>query len=313
LAQPAEAQQPAEWLAREFWIMGTSLTVRLSGHRAEAATEDAFEAVSGVGLLLDTWSGESELVRLNRGPVGSPCRLSPALDSLLAQVFVLADSTHRAYDPTVGALDDAWDLRGAGRIPDSASLQDALAATGSRALIYAAGTMTRHHPAAWLDPDGFGKGAALRAAAARLTRHGVDHALLSFGGQVLAVGTWEVPVADPRNRARPAATLRINNASAATSAQSERGIEVAGRWYGHVLDPRSGRPVTPWGSVTVVHDDPLFADVLSTALFVMGPRQGLQWAEDHGVAALFLMDTAAGLVIRISTHLDRMGGVITGD
>jgi thiamine biosynthesis lipoprotein len=177
---------------------------------------------------------------------------------------------------------------------------------------YGGGAITRRVPAAWIDPDGFGKGAALRAAAARLARHGVDHALLSFGGQVLAVGAWDIPVADPRHRARPAATIRIHDASAATSAQSERGIEVEGRWFGHVLDPRSGRPVPPWGSVTVVHSDPLTADVLSTALFVMGPDSGLQWAEIHGVAALFLIDTPARLVVRTSTHLDRLTGVAIG-
>jgi thiamine biosynthesis lipoprotein len=62
----------------------------------------------------------------------------------------------------------------------------------------------------------------------------------------------------------------------------------------------------------VVHDDPLAADVLSTALFVMGPDLGRQWAEAHGVAALFLIQTPAGLVVRTSTGLDRTAGVVIG-
>jgi thiamine biosynthesis lipoprotein len=141
----------------------------------------------------------------------------------------------------------------------------------------------------------------------------VEQALLDFGGQVLAIGDWAIPVADPRDRGRPAVTLQLRDASASTSAQSERGIEVDGQWFGHVLDPRSGRPVPPWGSVTVVHDDPLTADVLSTALFVMGPDDGLHWAETHGVAALFLIHTPAGLVVRATTGLaDRVAGAAIG-
>jgi thiamine biosynthesis lipoprotein len=75
----------------------------------------------------------------------------------------------------------------------------------------------------------------------------------------------------------------------ATSGTSERWAQVDGRRLGHILDPRTGRPAPAWGSVTVVHPDPLVADILSTALYVMGPDEGLRWLDDHpGIAALFL-------------------------
>ena len=68
-----------------------------------------------------------------------------------------------------------------------------------------------------------------------------------------------------------------------------RQIEFDGRRFGHVIDPRTGIPAPAWGSVTVVHPDPMVADILSTALFVMGPREGAHWADEHGFAALFLI------------------------
>jgi thiamine biosynthesis lipoprotein len=64
---------------------------------------------------------------------------------------------------------------------------------------------------------------------------------------------------------------------------------VNGTRYGHILDPRTGRPVPAWGSVTVVNPDPLVADVLTTALFVLGPEAGVTFARQHGIAALFLV------------------------
>jgi thiamine biosynthesis lipoprotein len=327
VAGPAAAQRadgeashrhsPDGELERRVWMMGTVLTAQVAGNRAvaAAATEAAFAAVQDIDGLLSTWIAESEISGFNHSPIGTPVALSPALDALLSPAFLLADSTGRAFDPTVGPLDDAWDLRGAGRIPDLSALRDALAATGAEGVTDGGGVLIRRHPAAWIDTDGFGKGAALRAAATALAAHGVTSALLNFGGQVLAIGSaadgdaWEIPVADPRDRGRPAATLRLRDRSASTSSQSERGVLVAGTWYGHVLDPRSGRPVPPWGSVTVVHADPLSADALSTALFVMGPDHGLPWAEAHGVAALFLIDTPAGLIARTTTGL---AGLVAG-
>ncbi|NIR42426.1 MAG: FAD:protein FMN transferase, partial [Gemmatimonadetes bacterium] len=77
----------------------------------------------------------------------------------------------------------------------------------------------------------------------------------------------------------PAAKLRLADVSASTSGASERFVEVDGQRLGHVLDPRSGRPVAAWGSATAVAADPMVADLVSTAVFVLGPEAGLRWAE----------------------------------
>ena len=58
----------------------------------------------------------------------------------------------------------------------------------------------------------------------------------------------------------------------------------------HILDPRSGNPCPSWGSTAVVAPKALTADVLSTALYVLGPDAGFAWAERHGVAAAFLLN-----------------------
>jgi thiamine biosynthesis lipoprotein len=83
-------------------------------------------------------------------------------------------------------------------------------------------------------------------------------------------------------------TLRLRSGSVATTAQSERYVDVGGERYGHVLDPRTGRPVPALGSVTVVAADPVVADILSTALFVMGPEAGRRWAAGRKEGILFL-------------------------
>jgi thiamine biosynthesis lipoprotein len=73
------------------------------------------------------------------------------------------------------------------------------------------------------------------------------------------------------------------------------------------MDPRTGRPAAPWGSVTVLSPDPLVADILSTALFVMGPEAGLAWADRHpGIGAVFLVRRPGGLEVRASTGACRL-------
>lgn len=281
--------------------MGTTLRIAVDAPSrpvALGAIDAAFEAVRAWDDRLSTWRDDSELARLNHGSPGQPIVLSPPLYTLLQDVVRWTSLTGGAFDPSLGPLVDAWDLRGSGRIPDGPTLRRARAACGLHHFIFddRARTVSRTDSAAWLDSGGFGKGVALGAAHQALVQRGVTTASLNFGGQVLALGAgamngnWLVPVAHPRDRARPAAWLRFRDRSASTSSQSEHFVTI-NRWrLGHILDPRTGRPVPPWGSVTVVAEDPALADVMSTALLVLGPEAGLAWARNRSdVAVLFLI------------------------
>jgi thiamine biosynthesis lipoprotein len=298
------------WVEREAAVMGTRLRVALEAPRREAgfsAIEAAVAGVRAVDDLLSTWRGDTELAAVNGAPLETDVALSARLTGILGEVWRWQLETNGAFDPAIGALVDAWDLRGRGRRPSPVELGRALEAVGLGRFHFdeVAGTVTRTDGRSWIDAGAFGKGAALREAWLRLEELGVQDALLDFGGQVLAQGSpegggdWIVAVAHPARRSEPAVELRLSDRAAATTGQAERFIEADGRRFGHVLDPRSGEPVPAWGSVTVVASDPLVADVLSTALFVMGPEAGMEWVRDRDeVAALFLVDLGERLEAR---------------
>src|SRR5207247_10460589 len=132
--------------------------------------------------------------------------------------------------------------------------------------------------------------------------------LAELGGQSMVYGipphaaSWPVYLAHPNARSRPVLTLKLDGGSLSTSAGSERDLLAAGRRVGHILDPRTGFPAPFLGSVTVWHESALVADILSTALYVMGPEEGLRWAESHNAAALFLFsgDKNGNVTIRAS-------------
>jgi len=104
-------------------------------------------------------------------------------------------------------------------------------------------------------------------------------AMIDFGGQILVRGSMDVAIADPSDRRKPIAHFTLTNASIATSSNMERK---------HIIDPRSGEPVPARGSASAIADDALTADILSTALYVMGEDEGLRWADANGVAAIFV-------------------------
>jgi thiamine biosynthesis lipoprotein len=290
-------------------LMGTTCTVDAEAATDEVAAAAAVAALDEVARLervLSTWDPAAEMSLANAAASAGEARVSRELADSLSYALEQSRRTRGAFDPVIGALVDAWDLRGSGREPSRQELAAALRATGHElvTLDARAGSLRLAQPAAWIDTGGFGKGVALDAAAGAASRAGATAALLDFGGQLLAMGASDgtgsgVAVADPRERSRPVLELALRQGSASTSAQSERFVEVGGRRFGHVLDPRSGRPLAFDGSATVVAGTAAEADVLSTALLVMGPAAGLRFARRESLCAGFLVPDPRGGGLRL--------------
>ena len=297
--------------------MGTTLQVGAeAGSRYEAiqAIETAFQAVRAADSLLSTWRDDSEIARVNQAPPGRAVSLSADLSAALLEAARWCRTTGGAFDPAVGALVDAWQLRGSGRVPSPAELAQSRAAAGIDRFVFSNGgrSVTRTHASAWIDTGAFAKGVALREAATALRRAGISRARLNFGGQVLVLGSdslgadWLIPVAHPSHRDRPVRWLHLDDASVSTSSQSERFVTAGARSIGHILDPRTGEPVPAWGSVSVIAKDAVVADVVSTALLVLGPDEGFDWAQrQQEIGVLFLVEREGLLEHRWNDALEK--------
>ncbi len=298
-------------IERRVAVMGTTLEiVLLAGERMSGlrASEAALRAIEAAERRLSTWTADSELARLNAAAPGLVHELTPALAADLAGALHWWRATDGAFDPGVGSLVEAWDLRGAGRAPSPAALRDALAVAGLTGLQLEGRRATILRAGLRIEEGAFGKGVGLDAALATLEGCDVRDVLLDLGGQIALHG-WSEPVplavADPRDRDRPAFELLLSSGSVATSANSERGLRVDGEPVGHLLDPRTGRPAPDFGSLTVIATDATAADCLSTGLFVLGPEAALAFALAHdGVDVLVLEPTPHGLRARASAGLD---------
>jgi FAD:protein FMN transferase len=255
--------------------MGTILEIDAIGPTA-AATEQAvaaaFAAVEDVDRRLSNWRADSELSNANAAGSNRPVALSPATWRCLSRAFDFARETDGAFDPTVGVATGARTIGWENVILDSEGCTLTFAVSGGA-----------------IDSGGFGKGEALDRAVMELRRRGVVAARLNFGGQIFVLGSrfGEVSIAEPRaGSSRQLAAFRTADGSVSTSGVSEK--------PGHIVDPRTGAPAPFTGSVTVVADNGLRADALSTALFVLGPDDGLELANRESIAALFVVPRTDG-------------------
>jgi FAD:protein FMN transferase len=283
-AAHAQTPPPCPTLERSVYAMGTQLDLHVEGERPEQllqATEAAVREVERIEAAGSTWRKDSAWSRFNHAQ-GAVYPLGQEWTRLLAMVLEWNRRTEGAFDPVLGALIQVWGTRNGGRVPSAAELKAAREASGASLLWLNAdtGDAQLRHPGASLEEGGFLKGYALDRMAEELRRAGVSAAVLNFGGQILAFGRrHRVGIAAPEARHRAGLDLWIRDASLSSSGTSEHGR--------HILDPASGERCPAWGSVSVVADDGLTADILSTALFVMGPARGMRWADANGVAAVF--------------------------
>jgi FAD:protein FMN transferase len=303
LVAPLGASAAAVTIERRLGLMGTELRLLVeadSRDAALAASEAAVRALEATEDRLSTWNSGSELARVNAGARGERVPISADLWRELERAAWCTEITGGSFDAGIGALIEAWDLRGAGRVPAPRERRAAVAAGGMRRLRLDGRAAVRTAPGLRIEEGGFGKGAGLDAALAALAASPhVLRAELDLGGQVAVLrGSALVEIAHPDQRDRIVAEVTLDRGSLSTSGNNEHGIVVNGRRFGHLLDARSGRPAPDFGSLAVWAPSALDADCLSTGLFVMGSARALRWARAHPeVEVLVLRRRRTGVVV----------------
>jgi len=303
--------------AREVYLMGTRCALRVYApdrDRAIGRLESLLRALEDADGELSTWREDTALGRLNRHPLGRPFPLPAGLCRIWEELTFWSLESGGAFDPAIGCLIDLWGLRGGGRRPSVSELDSCGLRRGLHLFRYDSTACSVVRTAeAWIDSGAFGKGAALDRAWEENPEDGLPW-LIDLGGQLMVQGrppdgrSWPVAVAHPQDRGRAALEIGLDSGSLATSGGSERDLQPGGRRVGHILDPRDGMPALFAGAVTVWHERALVADILSTALYVMGPGYGLPWARERGIAACYLEpdDRAeGGLVVLPSPAFER--------
>jgi len=269
--------------------MGTDFAITLyapTAAQAEAALAAAFARIAELDARLSNYQSDSELSRLSQtAPQAAPVPVSDDLWHVLRAGQSFSELTDGAFDVTIGPLTRLWRrARRTGDWPDEARWQAAQQSVDFRRIEFqpADQAVRLTLPGTWLDLGGIAKGYALDEALQVVRARQISAALIVGGGEMVAgdppphTTGWRVGIAGLDPQTPVTQEIELAHAAVATSGDLWQFVEVDGQRYSHLIDPRSGRPLTRRTSVTVIAPTGIEADAWATAIAVLGPDQGLR-------------------------------------
>jgi len=274
---------------------------------ANRASGAAYERIAELDRTLSDYKPESELSRLSASSgQGKAVPVSDDLWRVLEASQRLSERSEGAFDITVGPYVKLWRrARRDGEFPSEKRLAEAREAVGCQHLKLDPEKKTARleRPGMRLDPGGIAVGYTLDEVRKVLHANGVTVFLLDASGDVLAGEPppgkrgWRLAIASPVDDAPPSRILELANASATTSGDTFQFVELNGKRYSHIVDPRTGLGLTTRLGVTIVAPDALTADSLDTAISVLGIEEGKKLLEQYpGAAAFFTQVEVDGSV-----------------
>ena len=285
--------------------MGSILTITLYAPdeaSAGKAVRQAFDRVTELNGVMSDYDPESELSRLSRYGAGKAIPVSKDLFEILWQSQQISEVSDGGFDVTVGPMVQLWRrARRQRELPTSEKIEASRSVVGWRKVVLdrKSRTVTLMAEGMRLDLGGIAKGYAADAALDVLKGAGFPRAIVAASGD-LAIGEappgeagWRIGLGKGGSRdAIYARGLILRHAGVSTSGDVEQFVEIGGRRYSHIVDPRTGVGLTNRIGVTVVAPRATLTDGWATALSVAGPESGLRMvAAQSGMSALFVIGT----------------------
>ena len=307
--------------------MGTTYTVKVVGTPATLDAQTVQRELDAVLAAIDadmsTYRADSAISKFNAAASTDWIAVPSSLARVVAASKDISERSGGVFDITLAPLIAAWGFGPAGEpsaLPSASDLAAIRERIGHRLLDVrlAPPALRKQHPELRIDVNGVAPGYAVDLIAERFRALGLKHFMIDLGGEVLARGRnsrgepWRIAVERPiDDEPRPFKIVELNDASITTSGEYRRYFERDGRRYSHTLDPRTERPIESFGSVCVVGESSLLIDAWATALNVLGPEEGLRFAEREGLAAMYVVVVAGDrLEARMSSAFQRSVKVI---
>ncbi|MCS6193224.1 FAD:protein FMN transferase [Marinomonas sp. UCMA 3892] len=304
-------QNPPNYVKLEGLAQGTSWHVTFWSkeniNNAEINRE-IDQQLAEIDLHMSTYRPDSVISRFNT--MNSTMAVG---DDILGLIQIAKDVTKKTdgcYDLTIKPLFDLWGFTNNQlTIPTESALQQTLTYVGLHHLTIANQTLSKDSPEVHLDLSSIGQGYSVGKVADVLKRYNIDNYLVEIGGEMVVHGTkldgsaWKIAIEKPLPEQRTMQKVLLIDFPQAimTSGTYRHYFDHQGQRYSHIIDARTGKPVTHnTVSVTVLASDPSWADAWSTALLCLGSQEGIAVANGNGIKALFIDDNK-GVLKEIKT------------
>lgn len=284
-------------------VFGSSADIEVRGSDPASTQAALAEASARLAALDREWHAwePSDLTRINAAfAAGVPAEAPPSVLDLVERSRPLVEASQGLFDPAIGQLIADWGFHTStfpvvSPAPTEARL-DAWRADRPRLRdIVRDGTrLSSRHPAARLDFGAVAEGAAAEIVLDLFRRHGVRHALVGLGGDIVALGNaggrpWRAAVRDPFGGVLGTVELRDGDALFSTGNYNKFRTSPSGARWPHILDPRTGHPARGAAAVVVLHPDAVLADAAATATFVAGPAGFERIARRMGLGCVLMV------------------------
>lgn len=300
---------------------GSTYTVKYVSN-GEASREElqkqTEEILDEVDRQMSTYRADSVIETFNELPAGSCMAVPDGVRELIQAGERLSEESNGAFDLTIEPLLNLWGFgpKGEGeRVPTAEQISETQQNVGYRHLRIE-GEQLCKDAAVEVDFNSIAAGYSVDAVAARLKQSGIDSFLVEITGELIAVGRkpdgspWRIAIEAPHDNERVAQrVIDLDGYGVSTSGDYRNFFEENGKRYSHTIDPRKGAPIDhQLAAVTVFDRSTLRADGLSTVLMVMGQDVGLAYAQEHGIAAFFVIREGQGFVSKSTAAFDELFG-----
>ncbi|WP_299700420.1 FAD:protein FMN transferase [uncultured Pontibacter sp.] len=302
----AQAQTPKQELKAQkkvLLLMGTRfelVAVSEDEQLANQAIEAGIKEIQRIEALISEWQPTSQTSAINRSAGGMPVPVDEELYELIRRSLRISELTGGAFDITWAAADKVWKFDGSmTAMPDSQAVANSIRHIGYQKiqLIPETHSVYLKEQGMKIGFGAIGKGYAANKARDLMRSMGIKSGVVNAAGDLITWGKqadgqlWYIGIADPADKEKVFSWLTADHTAVVTSGSYEKYAEIDGKRYAHIIDPRTGYPVTGLKSVTIVCPDAELADALATAVFVLGKEEGLYLVNQlKGVECLMVTD-----------------------
>src|SRR5690606_14228848 len=272
---------------RTLKLMGSRFDITMIAEdekKANAYIDEAIEEIIRIEKLISSWDPQSQTSEINRNASIKPVKVDQELIDLIERSIQIAKITDGAFDITFASIDNVWIFDGSMKeMPDKKAIQKSIEKVGYTNIVIDENKQTVYLKSKGMK-IGFGaigKGYAADKVKSMMIEKGVKAGIINAAGDLTTWGKqpdgkdWMVGISNPLNKDKVFSWFPVVDAAVATSGNYEKYVTFHGKKYTHIIDPRTGYPVSGIVSVTIFSKRAELCDALATAVFIMGTETGL--------------------------------------
>lgn len=294
-------------------LMGTMVEITLKKDDKNSVNL-AFDEIKNLENIFSSYIPTSDVSKINANAGLGPVVVSPLVIDVVSKALEISKKSGGAFDISMGAMGGLWKITDGGTVPKQSDITKKLKLVNYRNIIVDKNlnTVELKQKGMRIYLGGIAKGFIVGRAIKVLKTEGIKWGMVHAGGDMFLFNVdrevkkdFVIGIQHPRASDKLIGSINVVEGSVSTSGDYERFFIEDGVRYHHILDPVTGYPATLTRSVTVVSDDPMLSDSLSTAVFVMGSEKGMKMIEDLDGVEAMIMDLNGNIHLSNGMEFDQ--------